>query len=58
MSPKNVPPEGRRFEPAWHIDPDYARRLEEVAALGVEVLAVRLRHTPTAIEVAGVASYD
>jgi sugar fermentation stimulation protein A len=38
-------PEGSHFAPAWTIDPDYGRRLAEVAALGVEVLAVRLHHT-------------
>ncbi len=46
-------PEGRAFEPAWDIDPEYSATLERVALLGVEVLAVRLRHTDTAIEVAG-----
>jgi sugar fermentation stimulation protein A len=37
-------PEGLRFAPAWAIDPGYGKRLLEVAAAGVEVLAVRLRH--------------
>jgi sugar fermentation stimulation protein A len=45
-------PEGWSFAPAWSVDPGYARRLVEVAALGVEVLAVRLRHTADAVEVA------
>jgi sugar fermentation stimulation protein A len=36
--------EGARFAPAWGIDPAYGRRLCEVVALGVEVLAVRIRH--------------
>jgi sugar fermentation stimulation protein A len=44
-------PEGERFAPAWDIDPAYAERLAEVAARGVEVLAVRLVHTPSGIEV-------
>ena len=47
-------PEGRAFEPAWEIDPDYSETLEIVAQLGVEVLATRLRHTDTGIEVVGV----
>ncbi len=37
-------PEGESFAPAWGIDPAYGRRLREVAELGVEVLAVRIRH--------------
>lgn len=37
-------PEGERFAPAWGIDLRYAQRLLEVAGLGVEVLAVRIRH--------------
>jgi sugar fermentation stimulation protein A len=44
-------PEGCRFAPAWAVDPGYGQRLAEVAALGVEVLAVRLRHTADAIAV-------
>ncbi len=44
-------PEGSRFAPAWAVDPGYGRRLAEVVALGVEVLAVRLRHSAEAIEV-------
>jgi sugar fermentation stimulation protein A len=43
-------PEGGRFAPAWSVDPAYARRLVEVAAAGVEVLAVRIRHTATAMQ--------
>lgn len=38
-------PEGEYFAPAADIDPDYARRLREAAAAGVEVMAVRIRHT-------------
>lgn len=37
-------PEGAHFAPAWRIDAAYGQRLYEVAALGVEVLAVRIRH--------------
>lgn len=44
-------PEGDWFAPAWTIDATYARRLGEVVAAGVEALAVRLRHTDTALEV-------
>jgi len=50
-------PEGRFFEPAWDIDPEYAHTLEAAAARGVEVLAVRLRHDAQSIEVAGYARY-
>lgn len=51
-------PEGRAFEPAWDIDPDYSDTLETVAREGVEVLAARLRHTNTGIEVAGCAALE
>jgi sugar fermentation stimulation protein A len=44
-------PEGRCFAPAWAVDPTYGRRLAQVAALGVEVLAVRLCHTVDGMEV-------
>jgi len=44
-------PEGRCFGLAVDIDPDYARCLREVAAVGVEVIAVRLRHGPQSVEV-------
>jgi sugar fermentation stimulation protein A len=44
-------PEGTRFAPAWAVDPAYGRRLVEVSALGVEILAVRLRHTEDGLEV-------
>lgn len=43
-------PEGSRMAPARHIDSAYAERLAAAAAAGVEVLAVRLRHLPGAIE--------
>ena len=39
-------PEGCAFAPAAAVDPDYARRLREVAGAGVEVLAVRIEHGP------------
>ncbi len=39
-------PEGSCFGAAQDIDPNYAQRLEEVAALGVEVLGLRIRHDP------------
>ncbi len=51
-------PEGRRFAPAWALDPAYGRRLAQVAALGVEVLAVRLRHNADALEVGQVIPVD
>lgn len=44
-------PEGECFAPAWSIDPAYAERLAAVAEAGVEVLAVRIRHTETRLEV-------
>jgi sugar fermentation stimulation protein A len=49
-------PEGRAFEPAWDIDPNYSGTLHTVAQQGVEVLAARLRHTHSGIEVAGSSS--
>jgi sugar fermentation stimulation protein A len=51
-------PEGERFAPAWSIDPGYAERLCEVAEHGVEVLAVRIRHTATGMEVTGTLDLD
>lgn len=51
-------PEGRAFEPAWNIDPEYAEALEQAADAGVLVIATRLRHTPTAIDVAGSAVWS
>jgi len=45
-------PEGKRFAPACTIDPAYSRRLTQVAEGGVEVLAVRIRHTDSGLEVA------
>jgi sugar fermentation stimulation protein A len=43
-------PEGECFAPAWSIDPAYGTRLVEVVDTGVEILAVRIRHTDTGIE--------
>ncbi len=48
-------PEGRYFEPAGDIDPDYAATLERVLAAGVEAVAVRLRHDRQSLEVVGAA---
>jgi sugar fermentation stimulation protein A len=42
-------PEGDRFAPAWEIDPRYAEALLAAAAVGVELLAVRMVHTPAGI---------
>jgi len=44
-------PEGECFAPAGSIDPAYAERLAAVAEAGVEVLAVRIRHMQTRLEV-------
>ena len=49
-------PEGEYFEPAWDVDPEYGQTLEGVAAGGVEVLVVRLRHLADRVTVAGTAS--
>jgi sugar fermentation stimulation protein A len=51
-------PEGTFFAPAWRIDPAYAARLCEVAALGVEVLAVRIRHEAEGLRADGLVSVD
>lgn len=50
-------PEGKYFEAASDIDPDYAECLEEVVEQGVEIKVVRLKHTDDGIEVAGTVSY-
>lgn len=44
-------PEGHRFAPARDVDPRYADQLAQVAAAGVEPLAIRLRHTAKGLEV-------
>ena len=46
-------PEGRCFAPADGIDPVYGQRLREVAAAGVELIAVRIRHSAMGMEAAG-----
>ncbi len=51
-------PEGRAFEPACDIDPEYCEILERVVQQGVEALAVRLRHTDTGIEVTGYRCHE
>jgi sugar fermentation stimulation protein A len=51
-------PEGSLFAPAWDIDPLYGERLQQVAAAGVEVLAVRIRHTPDGMEAADCVPTD
>ncbi len=50
--------EGKCFAPAWAIDPAYSHRLVEVAAAGVEILAIRLRHTLQGIEVGNPIKVD
>ncbi len=51
-------PEGERFSPAAGVDPAYARRLQEVAREGVEILAVRIRHFAEVMEVSGPVPVD
>jgi sugar fermentation stimulation protein A len=51
-------PEGECFAPARDIDPGYAQRLAEVAAAGVEVLAVRVRHRDQTVETGGLVPVD
>lgn len=46
-------PEGAAFSPADAIDPAYGRRLREVAASGVEVLALRIAHEGQEMRVTG-----
>jgi sugar fermentation stimulation protein A len=46
-------PEGDYFAPARQVDPAYADTLAEVVAAGVEVLAVRIRHTPMGVRMGG-----
>lgn len=46
-------PEGRWFEPAAEIDPQYAETLSRVVDAGVEVIVARLRHGETTLEVTG-----
>lgn len=51
-------PEGRRFAPAWSIDPAYGERLAAAVKAGVEVLAVRIRHSETGLEIAEEMTVD
>lgn len=46
-------PEGRWFEPAAEIDPQYAETLSRVVDAGVEVIVARLRHGETTLEITG-----
>lgn len=49
-------PEGRWFEPAAGIDPDYADTLARVVDAGVEMVVARLRHGERTLEVTGSVS--
>ena len=49
-------PEGRHFEPAYGIDPEYGDALQRVVDGGVEILLVRLKHLPRGIAIAGSVS--
>ncbi len=51
-------PEGRHFEPAWDIDPQYAQRLCEVVDQGVEPVAVRIEHTDNGMQVGGLVEIE
>jgi len=42
-----------RFGPAWQIDPDYARTLQDAYQRGVEVIPVQAKVTPEKIEIVG-----
>jgi len=46
-------PEGRWFEPAAEIDPQYAETLARVRDAGVEIIVARLRHGESTLEVTG-----
>ncbi len=50
-------PEGKYFEAASDIDPDYAQCLQQVVEQGVEIKVVRLKHAEDGIEVARTVSY-
>ena len=41
------------FSPAWEIDPDYAKKLEEAYGIGVEVFAVHAKVSPKEISITG-----
>ena len=51
-------PEGNVFSPAWSVDPGYAQRLQEVIALGVEAVAVRIAHSKNQMHVSGAVEID
>ena len=46
-------PEGSCFRPADDMDPVYSETLRQVVAQGVEVVALRIRHTPKTMRVIG-----
>lgn len=46
-------PEGRWFEPAAHIDPQYAEALTRAVDAGVEVIVARLEHSGQTLRVTG-----
>lgn len=46
-------PEGRWFEPAVEVDPQYADTLRRVVEAGVELVVARLRHDESALTVTG-----
>ena len=51
-------PEGCCFRPAEKVDPAYAATLRQVVGQGVEVVALRLQHTATGIEAAGLVPLE
>jgi sugar fermentation stimulation protein A len=51
-------PEGDCFEVARAIDPDYADALHQAMAGGVEVIPLRLKHTPTGMQAASVVRFS
>nr|WP_281291012.1 DNA/RNA nuclease SfsA [Thiohalocapsa marina] len=51
-------PEGDRFAPAWAIDQAYGERLQQAAAAGVEVMALRLLHEADGIRVGASVPVD
>lgn len=49
--------EGTAFAPAAQIDPAYAKRLREVAKLGVEVISARLQHDHASVAVSEASAW-
>lgn len=49
-------PEGKYFQPAGSIDPEYANTLQQTLVKGVEIVIVRLKHLTQGVIVAGSAS--